>query len=206
MNNPRANIVTSQPLLAAAMMFTGAALVCAIVLKTTLAIMIPCLGLFAAVVFALKWRTSAPKQRERMWSQIKIGTLAGILGTIGYDLSRYLLVHIAAWHMTPFAALPLFGQLLLGNGASPTARLFAGTGYHVANGVAFAIAYTFAFGGRLWLFGVLWALGLEAAMFTLYPGWLDLSAVMREFTIMSILGHVVYGTIIGNVSQRLDKR
>jgi hypothetical protein len=45
-------------------------------------------------------------------------------------------------------------------------------------------------------------MGLEAAMLTVYPGWLDLEAVMEEFVTVSVFGHLAYGTALGIISQR----
>ena len=39
-------------------------------------------------------------------------------------------------------------------------------------------------------------------MLTVYPGWLDLQAVMAEFTLVSMIGHLSYGSILGVLSQR----
>ena len=44
--------------------------------------------------------------------------------------------------------------------------------------------------------GVLWALGLEAAMALLYPSFLIIKQY-GEFLTMSVLGHVCYGLVIG---------
>jgi hypothetical protein len=44
-------------------------------------------------------------------------------------------------------------------------------------------------------------MGLEAAMLAIYPGWLDLEAVMKEFVAVSVLGHIAYGTTLGMISQ-----
>jgi hypothetical protein len=77
--------------------------------------------------------------------------------------------------------------------------LWIGSAYHYRNGESFAVAYSFLFGARDWKFAILWALFLEALMFTVYPGWLNLRGVMAEFTVVSLSGHVVYGTVLGLV-------
>ena len=101
----------------------------------------------------------------------------------------------------PFETFLIFGQLIIGVDASRTAAYVVGTSYHFLNGIMFAIAYCFILGGRGWQYGVIWALGLEAAMFTLYPGWLNLEAVMKEFTIVSMTGHIAYGVVLGSLSR-----
>lgn len=62
--------------------------------------------------------------------------------------------------------------------------------------MAFGCAYTVWFGHRRWPWGIAFALGLEAFMLAIYPGWLDLRT-LQEFTTMSVLGHLVYGSVLG---------
>ena len=38
-------------------------------------------------------------------------------------------------------------------------------------------------------------------MFTVYPGWLNLNAVIEEFAIVSVSGHLVYGLTLGVICQ-----
>ena len=38
-------------------------------------------------------------------------------------------------------------------------------------------------------------------MLSIYPRWLDLKAVMAEFTMVSMSGHIVYGSVLGRISQ-----
>jgi hypothetical protein len=103
--------------------------------------------------------------------------------------------------VSPFGAFKMFGELLIGP-APESVRFAVGTVYHYFNGVSFAIGYCFLLGGRNWKWGIAWGLLLEAAMLTIYPGWLDLEAVMAEFVSMSVLGHVAYGSVLGLIGQR----
>ena len=61
----------------------------------------------------------------------------------------------------------------------------------------FGIAYAFLFGPRHWVVGIVFALLMEVIVFSLYPGWLDLDKVLKEFTIVSLTGHVAYGLALG---------
>lgn len=191
-----------QLILAIAAMASGIALVVAVVAKTSLALTLVCLGTFAGFTFTLKWLRIKPEERAVIKAKIVTGIAAGFIATLAYDLSRLLLVTVGGLKFWPFETFVLFGKLIIGESVSRTVAYAVGTAYHFMNGMMFAVAYNFLFGGRNWKFGVLWALGLEAAMFTLYPGWLNLKAVMKEFTIVSLSGHVVYGTVLGILSQR----
>jgi len=99
--------------------------------------------------------------------------------------------------VSPFAAVPYFGQSLLGSAASSRSAWIAGFVYHLLNGIFFSAAYGILFTGGRWWFGIVWALTLELAMLALYPSLLDIRAVMQEFTIMSVSGHVAYGCVLG---------
>jgi hypothetical protein len=194
--------VKPQLILAISAMASGAALVVAIFSKVSLAVTLPGLSLFASLVAAVKWSRIRSADRLAIRAQLQIGTISGILATLAYDWLRLILVKVAGFRFAPFDSLPLFGYLMIGKDAPGQAALLAGIAYHYVNGITFAIAYCLLLGGRNWRWGILWALGLEAAMFTIYPGWLDLKAVMKEFTIVSLLGHVAYGTTLGILSQR----
>jgi hypothetical protein len=64
----------------------------------------------------------------------------------------------------------------------------------------FAVAYTILFGTVGWWAGILWALGLEALMLSVYPGWLN-PQPFGEFVSVSMLGHVAYGTVVGSLAR-----
>lgn len=154
---------------------------------------------------ALVWRVIPDRQRQRLRRRASAGVLAGILATLGYDLSRLLLVRIADFSLWPFDTFRLFGQLFVGSALPSEVVLLIGIGYHILNGVSFALAYTLLFGQYGWKAGVVWAMGLEILMVSFYPGWLDLKA-FDEFLSISVVGHVVYGVILGYYSQRLLDR
>jgi len=182
-------------------LFSGAALVIAIGLRANLGIVFVSLTVLVAAAGGLVWSTSTPANKANLKSKYTFGVLAGLLGTLAYDSSRWCLVKLIGWTFNPFGALPVFGRLFLGNGYPATIVIAVGICYHVLNGVLFAIAYCLVAFGKPWYWGIFWALALEGAMFTLYPGWLDLRAVMKEFTVVSVTGHIVYGSVIGAVCQ-----
>jgi hypothetical protein len=134
----------------------------------------------------------------RVWA----GVRAGLAATAAYDVTRLALVQLLSLKVSPFAALPIFGQLLVGQSAGSAAGTAAGVAYHLANGLGFGTAYTLLLGRRGVLTGIAFALGLEALMLTFYPGWLDIRAV-GEFVSMSMLGHVAYGAVLGWLARRM---
>ena len=164
-----------QLILGAASMASGLALVVSIFTEASLAITLICLGSFAGFLITAKWLRSSQQERKTIASRAITGLAAGAIATLAYDLSRLLLVNLLNIQFNPFGAFL----------------------YHLLNGILFAIAYCFLFSNRNWKWGIVWAMALEFAMFTIYPTWLDLQAVMKEFTIVSVSGHIAYGTTLG---------
>lgn len=139
---------------------------------------------------------AAPAARRDWTMKVWVGFVVGLVATGAYDLARWLLVQVGGFHLSPFQALPLFGEALLGGLGDRTTRLVIGVGFHLLNGITFGMAYTAWFGRRSPWWGIPFALGLEAFMLALYPGWLDVRSV-RELTQVSIFGHFVYGLTLG---------
>jgi len=173
---------------------SGAALVVYILTGAPMALVLGVLVVLGGIIIGvLVWGDA---ERRSVWvTRVAVGVPAGLVATACYDASRWLLVEVAGFSASPFAAFPLFGQALAG-GAGDGGRTALGVAFHLLNGTAFGIAYTVWFGRRPFWTGVLFAFVLEAFMLSLYPGWLDIRSI-REFTQMSVLGHLVYGTVLG---------
>ena len=181
---------------------SGAALVVYIVSGLSLAITASVVVLGALVAGLALWRVAGAADRTEVQQAIKMGAIAGVAATAAYDLSRYLIIEVFNFTIWPFDTFTLFGRALVGAGYEGWWVTAVGTGFHLLNGVGFAIAFTIWFGRRGPIAGVLWALALEAAMLTFYPGWLDIRSI-SEFTQVSILGHVAYGSVLGWTARRL---
>jgi hypothetical protein len=135
---------------------------------------------------------------------LRAGLLSGLIATVAYDLSRTLFLTVIDSSMSPFAAWPLFGAGFVGSGAPTWAHWAVGGAYHVTNGLLFAVAFTVWLGDRGPLWGIAFALFLEAFMLGLYPGWLNIKT-FGEFAQVSIVGHVVYGSVLGVLARRLTR-
>jgi hypothetical protein len=136
-------------------------------------------------------------RRAELGRRVRIGMVGGLLATAAYDLVRFGLVSVVQWSLEPWGAIPLFGRLFVGPNHS-TATLYAvGLAYHfILNGIGFATAYTVLVRRPHPVTGVLWAMGLEAAMALLYPSILIIKQY-GEFLTMSVVGHLCYGLVIG---------
>jgi hypothetical protein len=188
----------------AAFMTSGTSLAVHIVTGAPLPLVLAALIAAATAILIGLFRTR-PETR-RVWAgRIRAGAVAGLVATAAYDLSRLLLVNVLGWKASPFAAFPLFGQALFGDTLQGNGRIVAGVAFHLMNGIAFGVAYTQWFGRRPWWTGILFALGLEAFMLALYPGWLSPKS-LAEFASMSVLGHVAYGTVLGLSARSLRRR
>jgi len=157
-----------------------------------------------AIAVGIGWyeRTAPAHARARFHEVVRVGAIAGLGATVAYDLSRLALVRLFDLDIQPFGAFGAFGDALLPGSARDGWVRVAGIGYHLVNGVSFGIAYTGLFRRRGALMGIAYALVLEAVMLAIYPGWLDIEA-RREFTQMSLLGHVAYGATLGAIARRL---
>jgi hypothetical protein len=193
----------SSPLLAIMALASGAALVVAILWKISLALGLIAFAVAVVPIIILRVSRMSTQIRARIRRQVLYGMLVGLVATAAYDLTRLLLCKLGRLSFWPFETFVLFGLAIAGADTPRSTAFVIGTIYHVANGVGFAVSYCLLLGGRPWLYGLIWALGLELAMFTLYPGWLDLRAVMVEFTVVSVTGHLAYGMTLGTFSQHL---
>jgi hypothetical protein len=181
---------------------TGAALVVYFIAGVSMGLALAIVITLIAATALMTWSRLRPDARQEFRTRVWAGARAGVPALLAYDVSRMAIVRVADLGMNPFEAIPLFGQLLVGAGAPSLATSVVGVAFHAANGIGFGIAYTVVAGERGPVAGVLWGLGLEAAMLTFYPGWLDIRAV-QEFVSVSILGHVAYGATLGWVARHL---
>lgn len=189
----------------AAFMATGAALVAHILIDVPLWLSaLLAMGAAAGVIAVGARRHPHVAGRELALAPsaiIRVGVLSAVAALIAYDGTRLVVSEALAYEVGPFEALPHFGAGLVGDSASSSAQWVAGSLFHVANAITFAVAYTIWAGRRGVVAGVVFGLGLEAAMLGFYPAWLQIPN-MREFASMSIVGHIAYGATLGVLAKR----
>jgi hypothetical protein len=159
-------------------------------------------------------------RRGDLGRNLLLGSLAGLLAAVAYDVFRLPFVFSAAWGlerivppMNLFKVFPRFGAMLLGQPleqASYSAAVhLLGWTYHFSNGASFGIMYLAMIGDagrRHWSWAVLMALGLEAAMLlTPYPSVFSI-AVTPRFVAATIAAHLIFGAALGFLCQRLARR
>lgn len=195
------------PLLAIAVasLATGAALLAYIASGISLAVTALSAGAIAVAVTRSAWQRASPAGRASMRRAAYAGVLSGVAATAAYDVSRFLLIEITGIAFWPFDIFAVFGRALVGATATGCWVEALGLGYHVANGIGFALSYTLLLGRRGVWAGIGWALALEVLMVSVYPGWLGLQA-LDEFLQVSIFGHLIYGAVLGYTARALLTR
>lgn len=188
-------------------LFSGVALLLNIIGGVSLGLALGGTTLVLLGGVGLAMRGQDPESRRWTVRTAAVGALTGIVATSLYDTTKALLSTFDPSPYNPFEVFRIFGQLLLGTDSSTIGVFVAGGAFHVLNGIAFALAYTFLFARdgrttmrRAALTGMGWGLFLEIFQLTLYPGWLNIG-FYSEFVTISALSHLVYGATIGVVAR-----
>jgi hypothetical protein len=183
--------------------FSGLAVLATILSGVPLAIAEAALAVIPLTfVVVVVRRTPRPIVRE-VWRVVRAGLLAGFVATIVYDATRTILSVVDPSPYNPFEAVRVFGLGMLPPGAPAALIMASGFSIHYLNGSTFGVIYA-VFAGRhggtlraALLGGIAWGLTLEFIQSILYPGWLGMTAVIKEFLVISGLGHVAYGASLG---------
>jgi hypothetical protein len=155
-----------------------------------------------AMVFLVVLTVWAGRTREALlFNRLTVGTTGGLLGLVGYDVVRWLVQVVLPVDFDAFAAFPTFGHLMTGEPRDAGIALAAGWAYHVTNGLTFGIIYALVAGPARWWWGLVWGAALEAAMMVVYPSLMNPRSV-SDFVIVSVIGHGVFGAIVGITCER----
>ena len=144
------------------------------------------------------------QRRLPFWRRLRAGLIAGALGLIAYDTVRLAIYMSGILSFYPFHALPRLGALMTGQPPETQAAIVAGWLYHFWNGFNFAIIYALVAGPRKFYWGVLWAMMLEIGMLLSYPTFLQVRDDWA-FRLVSLIGHIVYGTVLGLTVRHLAR-
>ena len=156
----------------------------------------------------------------RLFANLVIGAVGGLLATGAYDLCRVPFVFAETWGIDPviprldlFKVFPMFGALIGGEALEPGAYTgrahLLGWLYHFSNGMTFGIMYLALIGHgarRHWLWAVLFAGGLEVGMLlTPYPSAFGI-AVTPTFVGVTLAAHGIFGVALGLTARLLARR
>lgn len=142
-----------------------------------------------------------PKVPAELRERVRVGAIAGVLGTIGYDIVR---VPFAVAGQRVFAPIESYGMLIADAAASSGFTSTLGWLYHLSNGVTFGIAYAAIAARRAWPWGVAWGLLLESvAVFSPFATRYGIAGQAIPIAI-AYGAHVFYGYPLGKVVQNFD--
>lgn len=134
-------------------------------------------------------------------NRLLVGAWAGLAATGAYDLVRLLLRFSGAIGFDPFLTHPIFGMLITGRPLASSIAVAAGWGYHLWNGVGFAVMYTLIAGPAHFGYAVGWAMLLEVAWLTALPSTLNFQ-LNPDLLLVSLVGHAAYGVTLGLLARR----
>jgi hypothetical protein len=178
-------------------------------------ILLPCMVLLFVFAALDRW-----KGTRELWRAVWIGTIAGLLAAVGYDLFRLPFVFAHQWgidsivpSMNLFKMFPAFGAMVLGEPAGQSdyslVAHIVGWIYHFSNGATFGVMYLAMVGGesrRHWGWAVVFALGLELAMLsTPYSATFNIP-LTTQFILVTIAAHAIFGIVLGLSSRSLGRR
>jgi len=139
---------------------------------------------------------------EELRRRIQIGAVAGVVGTIGYDLFRLPFVPLG---LRLFAPIDSYGLLLADAGMASPATNALGWFFHLSNGVTFGVMYAVVAARRHWGWGIAWAMVLETAVVVSPFGRRYALAVQPASLAAAYWGHLGFGYPLGLLVQRFDR-
>lgn len=190
--------------LAACAGMSGAALVAYIIWDFSMEwtvgfVALPLSAALVILIFIGKGR----QDRARVFADRLIaGAVFGLIATLAYDAIRPVLVEVFQLHFRPFRAHPIFGSLITGRPPSDGLAQIVGWAYHFWNGIGFGMMFALVRPRGGPIAGLIWALTLEAFMLALYPKFLGVRLDNPGFLATSIIGHSVYGLVLGGTLAR----
>lgn len=137
-------------------------------------------------------------------NSLLVGLLGGIAATLAYDVTRLVFRTSGLFDYDGFRSIYIFGSWITSKETTSVQAAIAGWGYHFWNGISFGILYALIVGRRHWLYGVAYGAVMEACMLGLFPFFLLVSKRV-DFIALSMLGHLVYGAVLGLSAQRYGR-
>jgi uncharacterized protein DUF6789 len=132
------------------------------------------------------------------------GVWIGLAATLAYDGIRLLLRAAGIFNFDVFFSHRIYGFMISGFPTDSGTALAVGWAYHFWNGITLAVMYTVVAGPMRWIYGLIWALLLEIAWLTALPSALNFT-LSGQVIAVSLIGHSVYGIVLGVLSQRCIK-
>jgi hypothetical protein len=139
---------------------------------------------------------------ERVFfTRLVTGAWGGLAATVCYDLIRYAIWLSGAVTYDPFISHPIFGRFITGQPEHTVVAKTVGWAYHFWNGFGFGIMYTLVAGPARWYYAFIWAMFLELAWLAAMPSIMQFK-LNPQFLAMSLIGHGLYGIVLGAIATR----
>lgn len=159
---------------------------------------------------------------RRLWRAVMIGTFAGLVGAVAYDIFRLPFVFSDARglgrfgipQMPLFTVFPRFGALILGEPLEQATYSLAaqllGWAYHFSNGATFGVMFAAMYAGAkesissvrdaAWkpvAWATLMAVGIELCLLASpYASFFGIQMTTR-FVLVTLTAHIIFGLALG---------
>jgi hypothetical protein len=178
-----------------------------------------------ALLYGIAFLDNARGDR-RLWRAVVLGTFAGLVGAVAYDVFRLPFVFSDAWglgrigipQMPLFKVFPRFGALILGQPVEQSVYSLAaqliGWAYHFSNGATFGVMFAAMYVGAREAFdertrvdhkitaktiscAMLMAVGIEICLLASpYARFFGIELTPR-FVVVTMLAHLTFGLGLG---------
>jgi len=181
----------------------------------TLYLLLPGMAVMGAWAVWDYWQSDG-----RLFRAVVIGSVAGLAAAFAYDIFRLPFVFakpLGIASVVPplplFKVFPRFGAMILGQPMEQEryslAAQLIGWAYHFSNGLTFGVMYLALVGNPTrhhWLWGAVFAVGLELGMlFTPYPALFKIH-LGTAFIVATLAAHLIFGLVMGFLAQRMYAR
>jgi hypothetical protein len=147
---------------------------------------------------------SSGGEHQLFFKRLLLGLVFGVVATAAYDLVRLILQTALPVDFNAFANHARFGEMITDRDHTTTIAKVVGWGYHISNGLTFALCYALVAGRARWWWGVLYAMVLQTLMVLMYPRAFGVSRGNEDFLIISFTGHATYGAVLGLLNRRYN--
>lgn len=157
-------------------------------------IVIPSTLLIGGLIFASLRKYP---ELDRFAARVLSGIVCGLLATVAYDLVRPVIVAVFQFHTNPYKAMPLFGSRITGRPTDDGFAVAVGWLYHFWNGISFGVMFALVRPRGGAIAGLIWGVGLQIFTILVYPSFLDARLDNVGFMVTGLLGHAVWGLVLG---------
>jgi hypothetical protein len=155
------------------------------------------------VAMAAAWAWARRAGDREFLLAARAGFVGGLWGTLGYDWVR---VPLHAMGQNPFAPIRAYGLWIAAAAQSTPLTDLLGLLYHFSNGLTFGWIYAIVALRRHWLWGIVWALALEALAVVSPFGSVFAIRYAPGALAAAFAAHLFYGAPLGWICRRLAVR